>query len=102
MRSRRGGPDPLQIHSEVHSQTFEGDETIDYAFGVGPRTPPTIDGVARYSRTEYRSFISWDIAPGRYQAMLLTFHFRLGRVAFGVPRPLSSVSVASATPAHPR
>jgi putative restriction endonuclease len=60
----------LQIHGEVHRQTFEGDVTIDYAF-MG-RDPNAADN--RWLREIFENRIPiiyfLGIAPGRYQAML--------------------------------
>jgi hypothetical protein len=42
---------------EVHRQIFDGDETIDYAWG-GIRTLLTTDGFAKRSKTRYQSSIS--------------------------------------------
>jgi putative restriction endonuclease len=44
---------------EVHRQIFERYETIDYVFMGRTPTPPTINGFASHSRTEFRSSISW-------------------------------------------
>ena len=76
---------------EVHSQIFEGDETVDYAF-MG-QNPEAADN--RWLREAFENRVPviyfLGIAPGRYQAMLPAFisgwdsKALKARVTFGVP-----------------
>lgn len=70
---RPGGKVWYDDQREVHSQIFQGDETIDYAFMGQNRDAPD----NRWLREAYENQIPviyfLGIAPGRYQALLPTF-----------------------------